>query len=207
MSYICILANGRGIAAAGDSRMTFYPVPVHMDRSRKVDVAPDQHLIWACCGLAVFGGVNYAALTSRILRRSQWTLAQKLAAICRRVTPVLKMQHRVSGKDAFFTLLLGVADREGVQVMSLDVINGAATLQRWPAPAIIDAGWQRELRPPLLDPNLFRNDTMEDLARRAQERVKWAIARDQALHKARQTHPQTVGGPVRWAVLGRPEEM
>ncbi len=170
-------------------------------------IAADQHLIWACCGLAVFGGVNYTALTARILKGSKWSLAQKLAAICRRVVPVLKLQHRINGKDAFYTLLLGVADGAGIQVMSLDVINGEVTLQRWPAPAIIDAGWKKELRPPLVHPNQFQNDTLEALAQRAQERVAWAIARDHALHETQQGHPQTVGGPVKWVVLRKTEEL
>lgn len=36
MSYICMLANPRGIAAAGDSRLTFSHLPLHLDRSQKV---------------------------------------------------------------------------------------------------------------------------------------------------------------------------
>lgn len=207
MSYICILANRMGIAAAGDSRVTFSPLPVHLDRGRKVGTAPDQHLIWACCGLTVFGGVNYAALTTRILQDQRKNLAEKLAAICRRVAPVLRTQHRVSRKEALFTLLLGVAEQEKVQVMSLDLINGEATLQRWFAPAIIDAGWKKELRPPLLDPAQFQEDSLAELAQRAQERVQWSIQRDQTLHQIQRGHPQTVGGPIRWAVLGKPEEL
>ena len=35
MSYICMLANRRGIAAAGDSRLTFSHLPLHLDRSQK----------------------------------------------------------------------------------------------------------------------------------------------------------------------------
>lgn len=83
MSYICMLANERGIAAAGDSRLTFAPIPLHLDRSQKVFTAPEQHLIWACCGLTVWGGVNYVQLTARIMSRRQWTLSKKLAEVCR----------------------------------------------------------------------------------------------------------------------------
>ena len=32
MSYICMLANENGIAAAGDSRLTLAPIPMHLNR-------------------------------------------------------------------------------------------------------------------------------------------------------------------------------
>lgn len=207
MSYICMLANERGIAAAGDSRLTFAPIPLHLDRSQKVFTAPEQHLIWACCGLTVWGGVNYVQLTARIMSRRQWTLSKKLAEVCRRVAPALRMQHRVQRTKALFTLLVGVAEPGKVQVMSLDLVNGEATLGRWPAPAMADAGWQRELRPPLLDPSLFRGESLEELAQQARQRVQWAVARDRELSEKQSAHRQTVGGPVRWAVLGIPEEL
>lgn len=207
MSYICMLANRRGIAAAGDSRLTLAPIPVHLDRSRKVFSAPEQHLIWACCGLTVWGGVNYVQLTERIMRRRQWTLSKKLAEVCRRVAPALRMQHRVRRAPALFTLLVGVAEPGKVQVMSLDLVNGEPTLGRWPAPAMADAGWKRELRPALLNPDVFREESLEELAQRARQRVQWAVARDRALSVRESAHRQTVGGPVKWAILGVPEEL
>lgn len=196
-----------GLPPPGTARLTFAPIPLHLDRSQKVFTAPEQHLIWACCGLTVWGGVNYVQLTARIMSRRQWTLSKKLAEVCRRVAPALRMQHRVQRTKALFTLLVGVAEPGKVQVMSLDLVNGEATLGRWPAPAMADAGWQRELRPPLLDPSLFRGESLEELAQQARQRVQWAVARDRELSEKQSAHRQTVGGPVRWAVLGIPEEL
>ena len=207
MSYICMLANRRGIAAAGDSRLTFSHRPLHLDRSQKVFADPAQHLIWACCGLTVWGGVNYIQLTSRILGRRQWSLSKRLALVCRRVAPALRVQHRIQRQDALFTLLVGVAEPGNVQLMSLDLVNGEASLGRWPAPAMTEAGWKRALRPPMPDPNGFREEPLELLARRARARVQWAVARDRELHGKNPAHRQTVGGQVKWAVWGIPEEL
>lgn len=207
MSYICMLANRRGIVAAGDSRLTLTPIPIHLDRSQKVFIDSEQHLIWACCGLTVWGGVNYVRLTERIMRRRQWTLSKKLATVCRRVAPALRVQNRIQRGPALFTLLVGLAEPGGVQLMSLDLVNGAPTLGRWPAPAMVDAGWKRELRPPLLSPGVFREESLEELAQRARQRVQWAVDRDRALSARKPAHRQTVGGPIKWAVLGRPEEL
>ena len=192
MSYICMLANRRGIAAAGDSRLTFSHLPLHLDRSQKVFADPAQHLIWACCGLT---------------GRRQWSLSKRLALVCRRVAPALRVQHRIQRQDALFTLLVGVAEPGNVQLMSLDLVNGEASLGRWPAPAMTEAGWKRALRPPMPDPNGFREEPLELLARRARARVQWAVARDRELHGKNPAHRQTVGGQVKWAVLGIPEEL
>lgn len=207
MSYICMLANERGIAAAGDSRLTFAPIPLHLDRSQKVFTAPEQHLIWACCGLTVWGGVNYVQLTARIMSRRQWTLSKKLAEVCRRVAPALRdAAPGPADQGAVHAAGGGGGAGEGPGE-SLDLVNGEATLGRWPAPAMADAGWQRELRPPLLDPSLFRGESLEELAQQARQRVQWAVARDRELSEKQSAHRQTVGGPVRWAVLGIPEEL
>ena len=57
------------------------------------------------------------------------------------------------------------------------------------------------------DPNGFREEPLELLARRARARVQWAVARDRELHGKNPAHRQTVGGQVKWAVLGIPEEL
>ena len=56
------------------------------------------------------GRREYVQLTERIMRRRQWTLSKKLAEVCRRVAPALRMQHRVRRAPALFTLLVGVAE-------------------------------------------------------------------------------------------------
>lgn len=76
--------------------------------------------------------MNYIQLTSRILGRRQWSLSKRLALVCRRVAPALRVQHRIQRQDALFTLLVGVAEPGNVQLMSLDLVNGEASLGRWP---------------------------------------------------------------------------
>ena len=205
MSYICMLANESGIAAAGDSRLTLFPIPLHLDRSRKVFVAPERGLIWGCCGLTVWGGINCVHLTGHILRRP-WPLERKLEAIRRRVEPVLRMCHRIHRKDVRFTLLLGVAEPGQVRLYTLDLVNGNRhRLRQWNAPSITEGGWQSALRPPFPKPELFRYDTPEELVARARQRVQWAVERDHTLSETKPAHRPTVGGTVRSVLLRVPD--
>ena len=148
MSYICILANENGIAAAGDSRLTLAPIPMHLDHTRKVFSAPEQGLVWACCGMMVWAGINYARWTSHIMRRP-WPLERKLEAVARRVGPMLRVCNRVLRRDTLFSLLVGVGTPGAVELVSLDLVNGKSRVRRWRAPAVSEAGWKGRLRPPL----------------------------------------------------------
>lgn len=206
MSYICLLAGERGIAAAGDSRLTVSPVPLHWDRAKKVFCAPEQQRIWACCGLTMFGGVNYAALTGRILS-GKGALDEQLQTICRRVNPALNVQRKLYRQANFFSLLLGQITREGIDLVTLDLDGKSVNLRHWNAPAILEAGWRAELRPPMPDPNQFRQESPQELANRARERVAWAIAKDHRLSKTEKRHTQTVGGSITWVILELPEEI
>ena len=204
MSYLCMLASERGIAAAGDSRLTLMPIPLHLDRSRKVFAAPEQHLVWACCGLTVWFGQNLAHITDRVLRRPG-PLREKLAEVERRLNPILRMCRKMRRKDAIFTLLVGAVEGEEVFLLTLDLINGTTRrLKRWDAPAMTEGGWRRALRPPLIPPGELRGKTPEELAELARRRVRWAVERDHELSVKNPAHRQTVGGKVRWVVLRAP---
>ena len=196
MSYICMLANENGIAAAGDSRLTLAPIPMHLDHTRKVFSAPEQGLVWACCGMMVWAGINYARWTSHIMRRP-WPLERKLEAVARRVGPMLRVCNRVLRRDTLFSLLVGVGTPGAVELVSLDLVNGKSRVRRWRAPAVSEAGWKGRLRPPRPRPGELRGKPVEELTQIARERVRWAVERDRALSKEKPAHRQTVGGAVR----------
>ena len=86
MSYLCLLASECAMAVVGDSRLTLSPVPLHWDKARKIGCDQGQRCLWACCGLTVFGGVNYVKLAARIFHGSG-TLTEKAQALAKRVNP------------------------------------------------------------------------------------------------------------------------
>ena len=90
MSYLCLLASECAMAVVGDSRLTLSPVPLHWDKARKIGCDQGQRCLWACCGLTVFGGVNYAKLAARIFHGSG-TLTEKAQALAKRVNPPLSV--------------------------------------------------------------------------------------------------------------------
>ena len=204
VSYLCMLASEQGIAAAGDSRLTLMPIPLHLDRSRKVFSAPEQHLVWACCGLTVWFGMNLAHITDRILRRPG-PLRPKLEEMVHRLNPILRMCQKTRRKDAVFSLLVGVTEPGQVYLLTLDLLNGTThRLKRWDAPAMTEAGWRRALRPPMIPSEQLRGRPVEELAELARQRVRWAVERDHELSVKNPAHRQTVGGEVRWVVLRAP---
>lgn len=205
MSYICLYASQQGLAAAGDSRLTMAPIPLHWDRARKVHSAPERRRVWACCGLTVFGGVNYAGVASRILRSGRGTLEEQLRQICRRVNPPLRVQRKLYHQDTTFSLLLGQFTTAGTKLIALDLNGKKETIRRWNGPGMLEAGWKRALRPPMPTPEQFQLETAQELAERARKRVVWVIAEDHRLARTRKRHIQTVGGPTAWVMLERQE--
>ena len=187
MSYLCLLASECAMAVVGDSRLTLSPVPLHWDKARKIGCDQGQRCLWACCGLTVFGGVNYAKLAKR-------------------VNPPLSIQRRLYRQTTTFSLLAGQWTEQGAELLTLDLDGKHTDLRRWPAPAFLEAGWEASLRPPMLSPDGYRQSNSADLARLGRERVASVIAADHRLAREQKKHIQTVGGPILWATLERPEK-
>lgn len=153
----------------------------------------------------MFGGVNYAKLAARIFHGSG-TLTEKAQALAKRVNPPLSVQRRLYRQTTTFSLLAGQWTEQGAELLTLDLDGKHTNLRRWPAPAFLEAGWEASLRPPMLSPDGYRQSNSADLARLGRERVASVIAADHRLAREQKKHIQTVGGPILWATLERPEK-
>lgn len=206
MSYICMIANQNGIAVSGDSRMSFQPLQLglHIDRAQKVFSDPQHGLVWACCGLMVFAGVNYYKMTSYILRQYYRSMASRLNQISAVITRATAVQHALSRKHCAFTLLLGSVQNGQITVRALDIVDGKSTLRTLEAPILIQSGWEPSLHQPKPPVEDYANETLEQLVQRAKERCLWAVRRDSQLANEDRSHPQTVGGHVRVISLANP---
>ncbi len=207
MSYICLIANQNGVAAAGDSRLTFQPeaLHLHLDRGRKVFSDQDQGLVWACCGLTIFGGVNYCWLTERILRHKNRSLASRLNQISAILRKATAAQHRLSRKQSVFTLLLGQVKDGGVTVHVLDVVNGKSRDRVLTGPTFVQAGWDPSLRQSKPSVSEFERDTLGQLIDLVKKRCLWTIRQDSELTQQDKKRVQTVGGSVRVAYVAIPQ--
>lgn len=206
MSYICMIANQNGIAVSGDSRMSFQPVQLglHIDHAQKVFSDPKHGLVWACCGLMVFAGVNYYKMASYILRQYYRSIGSRLNQISAVITRATAVQHALTRKHCAFTLLLGSVQNGQVTVRALDIVDGKSTLRTLDVPILIQSGWEPSLhqpKPPLED---YANETLEQLVQRAKERCLWAVQRDSQLAHEDRSHTQTVGGHVRVISIATP---
>ncbi|MCD8190261.1 MAG: hypothetical protein LUD78_08610 [Clostridiales bacterium] len=207
MSYICLIANQNGIATAADSRLTFQPdaLHLHLDRGRKVFSDQDQGLVWACCGLTIFGGVNYCWLTDHILRQKNRSLASRLNQISGVLSKATAAQHILSRSPSVFTLLLGQVKDCKVTVHVLDVVNGEVRRKTFAGPVFVQAGWDPSLRQSKPAVSAFEKDSLGQLIDRVKKRCMWAIRKDSELAAQDKKHRQTVGGSVRIAYVAIPQ--
>lgn len=205
MSYICLFANENGVSVAGDSRITLQQprkLGLHFG-GRKVFSDPQQNLVWCCCGLVSFGGIHYPSAAARILRNPDRSLATALERIGGLVGPATRANSRLYRTDCSFHLLVGRVTDGKVDVRRLDALNGEVTIRRFDSPVLLEAGWRKRLYPEAPQPGQLAGDTIEQLNRRAVQRVRTVIAADKAKHEADKDWVQTVGGNVRCAYVER----
>ena len=209
MSYICLIANKNGVVVAGDSRLTLEPqlLHLHYDKAQKVFSDPEQNMVWACCGLTVFLGMNYFSMCSRILRQSHRSMGSRLNQISKILGRATRIQHRLGRKNSVFTLLLATVKDGAVQVQTLDVVNGKATLKKHAAPVMIQSGWNPFLHQPKPPVSYYKEETLEQLISRAKDRCLWAMRKDGRLTRTEKKHIQTIGGNVRVAYLSTAEDV
>lgn len=198
-----MIANQNGIAVSGDSRLTFQPqkLNLHLDKAQKVFSDQEQGLVWACCGLMVFAGINYYMMTDHILRQKYRSMPSRLNQITGAMTRATAAQHWLSRKPSVFTLLLGSVKEGKVSVQVLNVVDGKADLKTLDTPVLVQSGWEPSLhqpKPPVAD---YANETIDQLVKRAKDRCLWAVRKDGRLALEDEKHVQTVGGNVRIAYL------
>ena len=198
MSYICLIANENGMAAAGDSRLTMHPkwLKLHFDAARKVFVDEKQGLIWACCGITVFGGVNYFHMIERVLRSDCRSMGAKLRKITDTMKRVTLMHHTITRKESAFTLLLTEKQRQTVTV--LEIVNGRACRREFKWPAVVEGGFS--LAEPLPNREDVGNLSLEQLIQTVRQRTMDAVKQSAAQAKE-QKQVATVGGQVRVVYL------
>lgn len=208
MSYICLAANRNGVAVSGDSRLTMEPkmLRLHTDRVQKVFSDPNQGMVWACCGLTLYLGINFFRRTEHILRQSHRSLGSRLGQISTLLCRATKLQHMVTRRTSTFTLLVGCVVNGEVQVHRLDVTNGEAAMKKYPAPVFLQAGWIPTLhqqRPAMSD---IAGLSLDQLVTLTRQRCMWAMRRDKQLSQENRKHLQTIGGNVRVASLSTKED-
>jgi hypothetical protein len=208
MSYICMIANKNGVAVSGDSRLTLEPhfLRLHFDRLQKVYSDASQGMVWACCGLTIYLGINYFSITKRILRQSHRSLASRLNEISSILSKATKLQNFVTRRNAMFTLLLACEEKDGFQIYRMDVYNGKTTMKKCQSPVLLQGGWNPSLYQNAPSPAEFAEESLEQLMDRAKKRCMWAMKRDKHLYEENHKHTQTVGGNVRLAYLSKAEK-
>jgi hypothetical protein len=203
MSYICLIANQNGIAVSGDSRLTFQPeqLHLHIDHAQKVFSDQEQGMVWACCGLMVFAGINYYMMSDHILRQSYRSMSSRLNQITGALTRATAAQHWLTRKDSVFTMLIGSIKKGEVSVQVLDVVNGKAKLKTLPTPVLVQSGWEARLHQPKPPVSDYADESIDKLVKRAKDRCLWAVRKDGRLALEDEKHIQTVGGNVRIAFI------
>lgn len=203
MSYICMVANKNGIAVSGDSRLTFQPeaLNLHFDSAQKVFSCPEQKMVWACCGMMVWAGINYYRTAGWILKQENRSLRSRLNQIEGMVCRATAAQRRLSGKDASFTILVGIIKDGTPVVYALDVVNGKSNLRIMEAPVLVQSGWVKSLHQPKPEVSAYEEESVPQLIARVRERCLWAMRKDGRLAETEKSHVQTIGGNVRVVFL------
>lgn len=197
MSYICLIANSKGIAASGDSRITMSPkaLNLHFDKTRKVFQDEKQGLIWACCGLTIFGGVNYFRVVEKTLRTEGMSMGAKLNRITTMMKRATKAHHLLSRGESAFTLLMGSTKGGETEVTVLKVVNGNAHQKTVTGPYAVEDGSVSMGALPAVEE--LEKATLENILEMARSRAMRAVKRSAEEAKKDRKTKQTVGGNVR----------
>lgn len=193
MSYICMLVNSRGAAAAGDSRETF-DLGMHLSLRRKVFVSDDGRSIWAMCGLTRCLGVDYFRRASAILR-SGGSHSQQLVRVGKLLSSGTRIQSKLSRAVSSFTLMACFADNDSPKVYVLRAVNGRCSIEQRAYPICLEAGSGTQNIPALKVPDLD-SLSLAGLERTARLRTQEAIEGDRAAHEKNWKHRVTVGGRI-----------
>lgn len=197
MSYICLIANSKGIAASGDSRITMSPkaLNLHFDKTRKVFQDEKLGLIWACCGLTIFGGVNYFRVVEKTLRTERMSMGAKLNRISTMMKRATKAHHLLSRGESAFTLLMGSVKAGEPEITVLKVMNGSAEMKTVQGAYAVEDGSVSVGALPTAEE--LEKATLENVLEMVRCRAMCAVKRSAEEAKEDRKKKQTVGGNVR----------
>ncbi len=197
MSYICLIANSRVIAASGDSRITMSAkvLNLHFDNTRKVFQDEEQGLIWACCGLTRFGGVNYFRAVEKIMRTESMTMGAKWNRITTMMKRATMAHHLLTRGESVFTLLMGCVVEGAPEVTVLKVVNGVAKRKTTKGSCAVESGSVSGGALPAGEE--LEKARLEDVLEMVRNRAMDAVKRSAQEAKEDRKRQQTVGGNVR----------
>lgn len=201
MSYICLIANEKGAVAAGDSRLTIYPnfLHLHVDKTKKVFADQEQGLVWACCGLTVYAGINYFRLVERTLRDPHRSMAAKLNRIETVMKRATRSCHLLTRQRSTFTLLLCERSENDPLVTVLDIMDGRVQKRQLKGAVAVEGG----CRPsePMPQGDSWKDASVEQMVVYARRRTMEAVKLSAEGAKENKKQRQTVGGNVRVVYL------
>lgn len=198
MSYICLIANEKGIVAASDTRENLGNFRYY-DNRQKVFSDKKQGLIWACCGLTVCDGKDYLRLVEFIMRDSTTTFDEKISYIERAVKKGTKIGYERIGNGSAMDILVGYMGKR-TMLTRINIGVGVEQKKTFFAPFAMEGGIGRTLVPKM---KLSEYNTLGigELKSYAQSRVKTVMEKDWLLSKENPNRPQTIGGRVTCEVL------
>lgn len=201
MSYICLIANEKGAAAAGDSRLTIYPdfLRLHIDKTKKAFADEAQGLVWACCGLTVYAGMNFFRMTERTLRDPHRSMAAKLNHIETVMKRATRSCHFLTRQRSTFTLLLCEQTADGPLTTVLNVMDGRVQKRQIEGPVAVEGGWRPAESMPGADH--WKDASVEQMVVYARRRTMDAVKLSAEGAKENKKQRQTVGGNVRVVYL------
>lgn len=193
MSYICLIGNENGIVAGSDSRETIAP-NIFFDHKQKVFVDKKQNLIWACCGITKYNGIDYIDVVGNILQEAL-TFEEKilkLQAVFERVT---KECYNYIGNGSVMDILIGKKSKRKM-LLKLNIKNGVVSSNTYFAPLAIEGGSGRAImdKIPLND---YKSLSLEELKEFVVNRVSRVISKDKEITLNDSTHINTIGGDIK----------
>ncbi len=198
MTYICLCANEKAAALAGDSRVLLR-FGIHHPFRQKVFLSHKPALAWACSGMVRWHWHDYAWHVGHILRGKN-SMPQKLQRIGEVVTPMTLKRYQKTGQTTIFHLLIAEATAQGIEVYDVKASNGMFTISLLNPPVFLHAGYytSRFTKP---SKERFAEASPKALEALVREKTKEAIAIDQACKQEDKNFLRTIGGFVRSVCL------
>lgn len=194
MSYICLIGNENGLVAGSDSRETLSNNEFN-DNRQKVFVDKKQNLIWACCGITKYNGIDYIDVVESILRDSNLSFIEKIDRLQVMIERVTKECYSYIGNGSAMDILIGYKLKRKMLVR-MNIQNGEIKRNTFFAPLAIEGGSGKMImnKIPLKDYNRL---SLEDLKSYVNKRVLETIEKDKEISIKDPTHVNTIGGKVK----------
>lgn len=198
MSYICVIGNENGIVAGSDSRETIAPNKF-LDNRQKVFVDKKQNLIWACCGITKYNGIDYIDVVERILRDTNLSFIEKIDRLQIMIERVTKECYNYIGNGSAMDILIGYKLKRKI-LIRMNIQNGEVKRNTFFAPLAIEGGSGKMImnKLPLKD---YNHLSLKELEVYVKSRVQETIDKDKEISINDPTHVNTIGGKVRTVAL------